>query len=125
MSTRIALFALAWLLVLASCTSFPPPNAPSRSLRTGDEFVWVARAYSGGRQCEPTIPYTPPDIESVLGEAGIEVFETRVEHLAVCAACECAAYAAMHYARIRKADLVKAQALGFEEKTPPEWWRQR
>ena len=86
-----------------------------------DQLTWVAHMYSGGRQCDPSSRYTPPNIAAVLGANGIMVYETKIESGEVCAACDCPSYAGVHFALIRKADLARAEALGFTEEEPPQW----
>jgi hypothetical protein len=104
---------------LASCEgvidSFLPIIKPAP-----DQLTWVAHFYSGGVQCDSSSHYVPPDVELVLTAAGVAVFETTVEPYAVCAACGCPSYAAMHYAQIKRVDLSKAEEIGFQEKNPPQ-----
>jgi hypothetical protein len=85
-----------------------------------DQLTWVAHYYSGGVQCDPSVIYNPPAVETVLYVKGIIVFETEVELYGSFACCGCPTYAAMHYALIRKTDLARAEQLGFEQKDPPQ-----
>ena len=80
--------------------------------------IWVAQFYSGGIQCDTSSYYQPPDVTEILEDEGVTVFETQVEGYAVCAACGCPSYAAMHYALIKEVDLEKAVELGFTQKDP-------
>jgi hypothetical protein len=103
-----------WLL-LFNCLSVSAYDA------VADDSLWVAKDFAGGKQCEPTSKYDPPDVKRLLEKAGIPVYETRVESLFVCMACSiCPDYAARHYARIQqnKADI--AQQFGFNPKQPPK-----
>jgi hypothetical protein len=100
------------LFLLASCEE---PQGPGLS-----DFIWVAKFYSGGIQCDPISRYVPPDVRQVLGEAGIPVFDIIIEQYGVCAACGCPKYAAMHYALINRFRLTRAELLGFVQKEPPE-----
>ncbi len=86
-----------------------------------DQLTWVAHFYSGGRQCNPFIEYDPPNVQAVLCSVGIVVFETIIEPYLTCHACDCPAYAAMHYALILKTDLARAVNIGFEERNPPDY----
>jgi hypothetical protein len=81
--------------------------------------LFTFRAGFGRRQCEPGEPYVPPDAKTLLAEAGVEVYETRMESLAVCEACSCPAYSALHYALVPKARLASARQAGFEPRDPP------
>ena len=86
-----------------------------------DDSLWVAKDFAGGRQCEPTANYDPPDVKRLLEKAGIPVYETRVESLLVCMACSiCPDYAATHYASIQQNKAGVAQQLGFIPKQPPK-----
>lgn len=118
MRIRVALASIAVLVLFTGCERVMDILRPEATRPLGDELTWVAATFSGGRQCLPSEPYTPPDLKAILGEARVTVYETRIEHLAVCAACSCPAYAATHYALIKKVDLAKAQDLGFHEGYP-------
>ena len=86
-----------------------------------DDSLWVAKDFVGGKQCEPTSKYDPPDVERLLEKAGIHVYQTRVEPLIVCMACLiCPDYAATHYARIQQNKAGVAQQLGFIPRQPPK-----
>ena len=111
-------FLLAFLLLATGCEGIVDSVLPI--IRPpADQLTWVAHFYSGGVQCDPSSKYDPPDVRTVLGAAGVAVFETTVEPYAVCAACSCPSYAAMHYALIKKVDLSKAEGVGFQEMSPP------
>lgn len=110
--------ALALLLFTSGCNSLND-GARGKTPPTG-ELAWVAQQFTGGRQCETDNPYTPPATETLLAQAGVESYETRIESLAVCEACySCPAYSAVHYALIRKSQLAAAQKAGFETRDPP------
>jgi len=114
-----SLVLMSLFLSLAGCEwaidSFLPIVKPP-----ADQLTWVAHFYSGGIQCDTSSHYVPPDVAVVLAQAGVIVFETTVEPYAVCAACGCPSYAAMHHALIKKVDLSKAERLGFQERRPPQ-----
>jgi hypothetical protein len=97
------------LFLLSSCTD----------LSSGPELAWVAKLFVGGRQCDTSSHYTPPNVEKILNDAGISVYGITVEPYGVCAACGCPQYAAMHYALIGKQDLARAMQLDFQQKNPP------
>ena len=116
---KIAMFTIVVLFFV----NFGPCGAPTdqdlpKSIQS-DSTVWVGIVYQGGVQCDTTVKYSPPDVRQVLGSANIVVLGTQIEGYAVCAACGCPSYAAMHYALIYKNDLLKAKALGFQQKNPP------
>ena len=84
----------------------------------GDERVWVAREFQGGKQCVED--YEPPDVRELLEKRGVSVAETAVEPMPVCLACEvCKAYAGRHYALIDGAGVEVAREAGFELSDPP------
>ena len=100
--------ATALLLFLYGC----------QSGMAGDEYVWVAQEFQGGKQCVED--YEPPDIHELLEDKGVSVAETAVKPMPVCLACEvCKAYAGRHYARIDSADVEAAREAGFELSDPP------
>ena len=82
-------------------------------------LVWVAAHYTGGVQCEPTIRYTPPNTVEVLHREDVTVRATAREGLAVCEACSCPGYSALHYALIAEQDLGRAARAGYQPRTPP------
>ncbi|MCK8517162.1 hypothetical protein M0534_12605 [Methylonatrum kenyense] len=82
-------------------------------------YAWVAKEFSGGRQCEPREEYPVPDSLAMLEEAGIRVFERSEKRQAVCMGCDCPIYAARHFARIRADDVEDAEALGFSRAIAP------
>ncbi len=83
------------------------------------QLIWVGKVFVGGRQCTQEV-YTPPDTKQLLSAAGIEVYATSIQHLAVCRACLiCPTYAAMHLARIGERQLPPAEALGFQRVDDP------
>jgi hypothetical protein len=82
----------------------------------GDEHViWVSKTITGGKQCVQNDSFRPPNTTEMLRGYGIAVFDEDVVMLLVCAACSCPAYAAIHYALIKKTDRSKAESLGFEQ----------
>jgi hypothetical protein len=82
----------------------------------GDEHViWVSKTVTGGKQCVQNDSFRPPDTTEMLRGYGIAVFDEDVVMLLVCAACSCPAYAAIHYALIKKTDRSMAESLGFEQ----------
>lgn len=113
LSRCVPLVALA--LLVASCDPIDPFDRKPPS----DELAWVAKDYSGGLQCTAD-DYEPPNVESVLEEKGIAVYETEIHHRPVCAACGCPDYAATHYAQIKRAQSGEAEQLGFRQEQPPE-----
>ncbi|HLB01321.1 MAG TPA: S8 family serine peptidase, partial [Bacteroidota bacterium] len=87
--------------------------------QAGHDRIWVGKTVVGGVQCDPSDTFTPPDTRVLLDSGGVKVYDTRLEFLAVCAACTCPAYAAIHYALIPSEDLGKARLLGFDLDSPP------
>lgn len=77
------------------------------------EFIWVAQDFTGGRQCDPHVPFDPPDTGQQLEDAGVRVIETAVEMHALCEACHCPDYSATHFARIPVSDLDAARIEGY------------
>lgn len=112
-------FIILMLVAIISCRDISGPNSPNQIIPPFEELTWVATLYFGGKQCDPTDRYTPPDVTNVLNGAGIPVYETEIEYYPVCAACGCPTYAAMHYALISKELLARAEQLGFQQKDPP------
>ena len=109
-----------FLILLSTMVLFIGCNKHNEVEPTEEQKLWVSHLYSGGIQCDTSVSYKPPDVVVVLGEVGIIVFDTKIEGYAVCAACGCPTYAAMHYALIRAIDLSKANNLGFTQKDPPK-----
>lgn len=115
-------YIILMLVAIISCREISGPNRPNNSeqiIPPVDELIWVATFYVGGRQCDLSDNYIPPDVKNVLNEVGISVYDTAIDYYAVCAACGCPSYAAMHYALIGKEYLEKAEQLGFRQKDPP------
>lgn len=84
------------------------------------DLVWVAQDFTGGQQCNPDATFDPPDTEEDLKDADVGVFETAIEHNAVCEACiVCPSYSATHFAQIRESNLERAGELGYEESDGP------
>ncbi len=97
------------LLLLSACATGVGDSAD----------VWVAKEYSGGRQCEED--FAPPDTRELLEGKGIRVRETATEPMPVCMACGiCPAYAARHFARIHQDDADKAKEADFSPAEPPQ-----
>ncbi|MBI5463944.1 MAG: hypothetical protein HY966_03185 [Ignavibacteriales bacterium] len=115
----LALWLVALLVFscrdMGNVASLPPVD---RSSSNG--MVWVFQIFSGGRQCDTSSHYTPPDVRELLGTASVGVSDTKIVGLAVCAACGCPTYAANHYALIQAYDLEKAQGLGFQRSEEPK-----
>lgn len=114
MENLIRTFILSILLVFISCDlhhdSSPVIHTnPSPSL----DLIWVAKFFSGGRQCDTTNHYTPPDTKALLNAARIPVVDVMIEYWDICAACVCPSYAAKHFALIEKKYLRAAAHLGF------------
>ena len=108
------LLSVSVLAVLFACTSVSGREAIKPDL------VWVAKNFVGGKQCDATSKYEPPDVKRLLASAGITVYEMRIEFLMVCQACEiCPSYAATHYALIERNYISSAQNLGFLPQQPP------
>jgi len=105
------MFRLLLLMLLSGCSVWTPALEEPPT-------IWVAREFTGGRQCSDET-YTPPDTRELLAAAGVRVYDVWVEHLAVIAVCGAPSYAAVHYARIAEADLERARQLGFEKSDPP------
>ena len=84
------------------------------------QLVWLAKTYSGGRQCSPHEEYTPPDVERVLEAEDIRVFDVEIQRLAICRACYCPEYAAIHYVLIPENKSSEALELGFDRQSPNE-----
>jgi hypothetical protein len=83
-----------------------------------EEYIWIAKYFIGGKQCDPNDRYTPPDINRILIGKGIRVYKTEIEMHPVCEACGCPAYSATHYALITRDDVQKAIRIGFEIRSP-------
>jgi hypothetical protein len=67
------------LSLLAGCAlsrSDAPTGLPANE-------VWVSQVYSGGRQCDESAPYEPPDVAELLRSRGVMVIETVVEPMMV------------------------------------------
>ncbi|MDP2208044.1 MAG: hypothetical protein Q8K98_04620 [Bacteroidota bacterium] len=108
------------LVAIVSCREISGPISSEPIVPpVVDELIWVATLYVGGRQCDLNDSYTPPDVKLVLNEVGIRVYDTAIEYYAVCAACGCPSYAAMHFASISKEHLEQAEKLGFHQQDPP------
>jgi hypothetical protein len=105
------MYRLLLLALLSGCSMWAP-------VLEEPPTIWVAREFTGGRQCSEET-YTPPDTRELLAAAGVRVYDVWVEHLAVIAVCGAPSYAAVHYARIAEADLERARQLGFEKSDPP------
>lgn len=106
---------LLWCVLALACgCSHPPPGVPDPS-----DLVWVGHPYSGGRQCQPAVPYSPPSAVQVLRQVRVVSYATAEEGLAVCEACDCPGYSALHYALIAKTDLPRAAQVGYQPRTPP------
>lgn len=112
------LFAAA-IIVFASCQVPSDLDYLEQIRPPDDQLTWVAKLYVGGWQCDPAGIFIPPDTKRLLNQAGISVFETKIEPHPVCAACTCPSYAATHYALIKKEHLTRAEQVGFEQKDPP------
>lgn len=113
-------YIILMLVAFISCREISGPNNPEPIIPpVVDELIWVATLYVGGRQCDPNDRYTPPDVRLVLNEAGIPVYDTAIEYYAVCAACGCPSYAAMHFASISKEHLEQTKKMGFHQQDPP------
>ncbi len=111
-------FVLFLVLLAAAVGCRPRPLADTA---TSAPAVWMAQTYSGGQQCAPRQPYTPPNVAEVMARERIAVLAMAVEQMSVCQACTCPAYAARHFVQIRAADAERAAALGFEPaEAPPE-----
>jgi len=105
-------------LTFAACLDIGT-SPERRELSAPDgELVWVGQSFVGGKQCGIE-PYTPPDTKQLLNSHGIAVADTRIEYLAVCLACTCPAYAALHYALISEDQVDDAAKLGFQPMSPP------
>ncbi|WP_054685846.1 hypothetical protein [Rhodothermus marinus] len=105
------MYRLLLLALLGGCSMWAP-------VLEEPPTIWVAREFSGGRQCSDET-YTPPDTRALLAAASVRVYDVWVEPLAVIAVCGAPSYAAIHYARIAEADLERARQLGFEKSDPP------
>jgi hypothetical protein len=111
-------FAIITILLAFISCEYPSSTNTTEIIPSSNQ-IWVAQFYSGGVQCDTSNHYTPPDIKSILTHAGVYVADTDVEPYAVCEACSCPAYAAMHYALIRESDLERAQRIGFRPRPLP------
>lgn len=108
----LAALCLLVLLGLSACRPQPAPDADA-------PVVWLAQTYSGGQQCAPREPYSPPNVAELLARKGVEVVAAAAEPLSVCQACNCPAYAARHYVQVRAEDAATVEAMGFERAGPP------
>ena len=109
---RIILIVFSLMVIITCCKK----QNVNESLP--DQKLWIAHLYSGGIKCE-TSRYHPPDIKLVLNDAGINVYDVRIEEYDLCAACGCLQYAAMHYALIDSINFSLAERLGFLKRVPP------
>ena len=111
------LTTMSMLALLTGCQT--ALQAESTAPAPDDERVWVAARVVGGKSCQSP-PFAPPDTKQALEEAGITVFETAIEYMGVCMACDiCPAYAAIHRALIPQADMERARQLGFQPGDAP------
>ena len=108
---------MKWTLIQLALVVWVQCALVASSTAAESELVWVARNFTGGKQCDPLSHYSPPSVKQILRRAGINVYEMRIEYLAVCAACSCPSYAALHYAQIPQNKLDAARRVGFEQKT--------
>lgn len=105
------------LIVLLLCGCSPS----MRSTEPPPNLVWVARAYTGGVQCQATIRYRPPNTVEVLRRAGVVAYAITQEGLPVCEACDCPGYSQMHYGLIAETNIPRAARAGFQPRTPPAY----
>jgi hypothetical protein len=112
MIMKILLSLMMMVVIFVGCNDAKSINSPEVSK------VWIAKFYTGGRQCDLSHYYQPPDIVKVLGDAGVKVYDIKIDMYGVCAACGCPQYSARHYAQIDEPDLQKAIAIGFTQSDP-------
>jgi hypothetical protein len=77
---KLLLIALSLVIIVASCKKQNVVESVS------DQKLWVSHFYTGGIQCD-TNRYHPLDIKLMLEDAGITVYDSRIEGYGVCAAC--------------------------------------
>src|SRR5690606_12591480 len=73
------MYRLLLLALLSGCSMWAP-------VLEEPPTIWVAREFTGGRQCSDET-FTPPDTRELLAAAGVRVYDVWVEHLAVIAVC--------------------------------------
>ena len=113
---KTVILMLGLLLASAGCQQ-QTTNANEEEGST--QTLWVAKSFSGGRQCEDD-GYQPPDTRKLLEAHQITVLATATKPLPVCLACHiCPAYAARHLAQIPASQLTAAESLGFQQHKPP------
>ncbi len=110
---------LLFILLVSGCQYHLPFEIPIPDL-PDEELIWVAKHYIGGKQCDPNERYSPPDVTAILNRAGIMVYDTEIAHHAVCRACGCPTYSALHSALISRDDVRRAYRLGFELRSEKE-----
>ena len=108
-------FFFSIVLLAAGCTD----RHTSDLIVSPPGLIWVGKYIAGGRQCDTSSHYTPPDTKNLLNSAGIPVLDAIVIPAAVCLACGCPTYAATHYALIPNEQLREAERLGFQPEVPP------
>ena len=114
MRTACAILALLTL----SCGNFHYPHG---SIDPGPPArLWMVKRISGGRQCRPGVPFTPPDVVSILQSFGFKVYRFVERGAAVCRACSCPSYSADHFVQIDLSDEdAVSEAYGFRPSEPP------
>jgi len=82
--------------------------------------LWVARSFSGGRQCQSVDYYTRAmkRIKADLHRRGLRPLKERIRHLAVCAACSCPDYNFMFFIQIKVKQLKLARKMGYRIQNP-------
>jgi hypothetical protein len=112
--------AVPALLLGVGCSTSSTVDSSKGDKSLSNEFIWVARHFTGGRQCEPVTHYTPPSVEQLLHAAGISAYQTQTQHNAVCEACSCPTYSATHFVLIRREQSERARQVGFEANEPQQ-----
>ena len=110
MKTLLRFWLVSVLTLCAGCQLLLGVEVP---LSPDDELIWVSTTYTGGKQCESSPPFNPPDTWSLFDEAGITVFDTDVERLATCMACGCPSDKEKHKVLIEREQLDEARKIGF------------
>jgi len=101
---------LAALLVLSACKTVTPPSA-----RPPQAPVWVHKNLSAGVQCtaEAATPPTLAEVEKTLAAVGVTIRDRKMEHQAVCEACDCPSYSVDYRFLIDAIRVASAEKEGF------------
>ena len=110
----VRFFPCLLLVLVAACSPSAAPDLGSSDL----EFAWVEQHFHNGDGGNFSGP-TPPETSALLRNAGVDVFEISVEHVARCMGPGCPTYSARHFAMISAVDSERAAELGFLKSAGP------